>query len=38
MPPHPLTKFELERVYGNEPRFNGVFPRNNLPNKIKYGA
>ena len=35
MPPHPLTNFELERVYENEPRFNGVFSRNNLPKKTK---
>ena len=38
MPPHPLTNFELERVYENEPRFNGVFSRNNLPKKTKDGA
>ena len=37
MPPHPLTNFELEK-YENEPRFNGVYSRNNLPNKIKDGA
>ena len=24
--------------YKNDPRFNGVFPRNNLPKKIKGGA
>ena len=34
-PPHPLTNFELEIYYQNEPRFNGVFSRNNLPKKIK---
>ena len=38
MPPHPLTNFKLEMFYQNEPRFNGVFSRNNLPKKIKYGA
>ena len=38
MPPHPLTNFELEMYYQNEPRFNGVFSRNNLPKKIKDGA
>ena len=38
MPPHPLTKFELEMYYQNEPRFNGVFWRNNLPKKTKDGA
>ena len=35
MPPHPLSNFELEMYYQNEPRFNGVFSRNNLPKKIK---
>ena len=38
MPPHPLTNFELEMYYQNEPIFNGVFSRNNLPKKIKDGA
>ena len=38
MPPHPLTNFEIHRYYQNEPRFNGVFSRNNLPKKIKDGA
>ena len=38
MPPHPLTDFETQRYYQNEPRFNGVFSRNNLPKTIKYGA
>ena len=38
MLPHPLTNFELEMYYENEPRFNGVFSRNNLPLKIKDGA
>ena len=33
MPPHPLTNFEIQRYYQNEPRFNGVFSRNNLPKK-----
>ena len=31
MPPHPLTNFETKNYYENEPRFNGVFSRNNLP-------
>ena len=35
VPPHPLTNFELEKYYQNEPRFNGVFPRKHLPKKIK---
>ena len=34
MPPHPLTNFEIQKFYQNEPRFNGVYSRNNLP-KIK---
>ena len=38
MPPHPLTNFEIQRYYENEPRFNGVFSKNNLPLKIKDGA
>ena len=37
MPPHPLTNCEIQK-YENEPRFNGVFSRNNLPLKIKDGA
>ena len=36
MPPHPLANFEIQKYYKNEPRFNGVFSRNNLPKeKIK---
>ena len=38
MPPHPLPNFEIQRYYQNEPRFYGVFSRNNLPLKIKYAA
>ena len=38
MAPHPLTNFEIQKYYQNEPRFNGVFSRNNLPKKIKDGA
>ena len=38
MPPHSLTNFEIQKYYQNEPRFNGVFSRNNLPEKIKEGA
>ena len=37
MPPHPLTNFEIQKYYENEPKFNGVYSRNNLP-KIKDGA
>ena len=36
--PHPLTNFEIQNYYQNEPRFNGVFSRNNLPEKIKDGG
>ena len=38
IPPHPLTNFEIQKYYKNEPRFNGVFSRNNLPKKIKDGT
>ena len=38
IPPHPLPNFEIEKYYKNEPRFNGVFSRKNLPKKIKDGA
>ena len=34
MSPHPLTNFEIQKYYQNEPRFNGVYSRDNLP-KIK---
>ena len=37
MPPHPLTNFEIIK-YENKSRFNGVYSRDNLPNKIKDGA
>ena len=37
MVPHPLTNFEIEKYYQDEPRFNGVYSRNNLPKKIKEG-
>ena len=35
---HPLTNFEIMKYYENESRFNGVYFRDNLPNKIKDGA
>ena len=38
MPPHPLANFEIKRYYQNEPRFNGVSSKDDLPKKIKYGA
>ena len=37
MLPHPLTNFEIQKCYQNEPRFNGVYPGNNLPKKIRDG-
>ena len=42
IPPHPLRNFEIQKYYQNEPRFNGVFSRDNLPERssteIKDGA
>ena len=38
LPFHPLTNIEISEYYKNEPRFNGVYSRNNLPNKIKKGT
>ena len=37
MPLHPLTNFEIQKYYHSEPKFNGVYSRNNLP-KIKDGT
>ena len=37
MPPDLLTNSEIQEYYQNEPKFNGVYSRNNLP-KIKDGA
>ena len=37
MPAHPLTNFEIQKYYQNEPRFNGVYSRDNLQ-RIKDGA
>ena len=31
MPPYPLTNFEIQKHYQNEPRFNGVYSRVNSP-------
>ena len=36
-PPHLLTNFEIRKYYQNEPKFNGVYSRDNL-RKIKDGA
>ena len=32
--PYPLTNFEIRKFYQNEFRFNGVYSRDDLPNKI----
>ena len=37
MLPYPLTTFEIQKCYQNEPKFNCVYSRNKLP-KIKDGA
>ena len=37
MLPHPLTNFEIQKYYQKQPKFNGVYSRNNLT-KIKDGA
>ena len=31
MPPHPLNNFEIQKYYQSEPKFTGVYSRNNLP-------
>ena len=36
MPPHPEANFEIQKNQ-NKPRFNGVYPRDNLT-EIKDGA
>ena len=35
MPPHPLTNFEIQKYYKDQSKLNGVYSRDNLPNKIK---
>ena len=37
VPPHPLINFELQNNYQNEPRFKGVFSRDDLSKEIKDG-
>ena len=37
MLPRPLTNFEIQDYYQNEPIYNGIYSRNNLP-KIKNEA
>ena len=34
---HPLTNFEIQKYYRDEPKFNGVYSRDNLPNTRKDG-
>ena len=34
---HPLTNFDSQKYYENEPQFNGFYSRDNLPG-IKDGA
>ena len=38
LPFYPLTNIEISEYYKNEPRFNCVYSRNDLPNKIKKGT
>ena len=38
MQPHLLPNFEIMKYHENKSRFNGVYSRDNLPNKIKDGA
>ena len=33
IPPHPLTNFEIQKYYQNEPRFTGAFSGDNLRKK-----
>ena len=38
IPPHPFTNFEIQTYYQNEPRFNGLYSKDNLPDTIKDGV
>ena len=38
LPFHPLTNIEISEYCSNEPRFNGVYSRDNLPKITKKGA
>ena len=31
MLPHSLTNLDIQKYYQNEPRFNGVYSRENIP-------
>ena len=37
MPPHLLTNFKIQKHHQSEPKFNGVYSRNDLP-QTKDGA
>ena len=37
MPLYPITNFEIQKYYHNQPKFNGVYYRYNIP-KLKDGA
>ena len=34
MSPQPLTNFEIQKYYPNEPKFNGGYSRNNFSKKM----
>ena len=36
--PHCLINFEIQNCYWNKPRVNGIYSRDNLPNKIEDGG
>ena len=38
IPPHSLTNSEIQKYYQNELKFNVVYSRDNLSNKIKDGT
>ena len=38
VPSQTLTNFEIQKYYQNEPRFNTVYPGDNVPDKTKGGA
>ena len=35
MTPHPLKNFQIQAHYQDKPKFNGVYSRHNLPDKVK---
>ena len=36
--PHPFTNFEIKNYYEKEPKFNGVYSRDNSPKTTENGA